>query len=419
MNSSEETPKTVVPDSRELADFRSRAQTWLAANLTPLARLQDGSYRNIDAEQRTATTTARARAIQRTLFEGGYAGIAYPAEYGGQGLTLEHDRVFREESIGYEMPGRVFYPTLNILGPTLLAFGTESQKQLHIPRMLSGEEIWLQLLSEPKGGSDLAGLVTRADLDGDSYIVNGAKTWSTGAQFADFAVCATRTNWDVPKHHGITALIIPLHAPGIDIRPIRQINGEEEFCEEFLTDVRVPRDNILGEPNGGWLVLRGLLKIEHNAVGRTGGANSYNKDVDDLVAMAQRRGLLADAGIRRDIARLYVHMLAQDLLTVRLSRAMELGLADHALGGVLKLGSNMTLQERTEIAMAIAGPAATAWDPASDDDTWSYNYLTARGFAIAGGTLEIQRNNLGERALHLEKEPSVEKGIAFRNVKRN
>lgn len=406
-------------DAEGLAEYRLHAKVWLAANLTPLCRYDDGSYYNLDAEQRTTETTMRARGIQRKLYDGGYAGIEYPVKYGGQGLTVEHDRVFREEATGYEMPGRVFYPTLNILGPTLLEFGTEEQKQRHIPKMLSGEEIWLQLLSEPRGGSDLAGLITRADLDESSYIVNGAKIWSTGAQFADYGFCATRTDWDVPKHEGITVLFMDLTSPGVDIQPIRQINGEDEFCQEFLTDVRVPVENVVGRPNCGWAVLRGLLEIEHNAVGRTGGANSYNKGVDDLVAMAERRGIAGDAGIRRDIARLYVHMLAQDLVTIRLSRAIALGRVDPALGGVLKLGSNITLQERTELAFTLAGETAVAWQPGSTDDVWSYNYLTARGLSIAGGTPEIQRNNLGERALKLEKEPSVEKGIPFKNIRRN
>ena len=180
--------------------------------------------------------------------------------------------------------------SINILGATLAAFGTHEQKLDHIPKILSGEERWLQFLSEPSGGSDLAGLLTRATRDGDSFVVNGQKTWSTGAHLSDFALCPVRTRWDVPKHKGISVLIVDLKSPGIDIRRIKQINGGAEFCEEFFTDVVVPASNLVGEENEGWRVARGLLEIEHAWVGRGGARTGAGQGVGPLVSLAKRKG---------------------------------------------------------------------------------------------------------------------------------
>src|SRR5581483_8157798 len=196
----------------------------------------------------------------------------FPVEYGGQGLTLEHERVFNEEAAGYAMPPTNFGVSINILGATLVEFGTHEQKAAHVPKILSGEELWLQFLSEPSGGSDLAGLLTSAVRDGESFVVNGQKTWSTSAHLSDFALCPVRTRWDVPKHKGISVLIIDLKSPGLEIRRIKQIDGGAEFCEEFFTDVSVPVANLVGEENEGWRVARGLLEIEHAWVGRGGAA---------------------------------------------------------------------------------------------------------------------------------------------------
>ena len=181
------------------------------------------------------------KALQQKLFDGGYAGFTFPAEYGGQGLTLDHERVFIEEAAGYDLPSRGFGVSINIIGATLAAFGTHEQKVTHIRNILSGRERWLQFLSEPSGGSDLAGLLTSAVRDGDSFIVNGQKTWSTGAHLSDFALCPVRTRWDVPKHKGLSVLIIDLKSPGIEIRRIQQINGGSEFAKSFLPTSRCRR----------------------------------------------------------------------------------------------------------------------------------------------------------------------------------
>jgi alkylation response protein AidB-like acyl-CoA dehydrogenase len=408
-------------ESPELREYRLRAQQWLRDNMTPLRQLPDGTLEDPDGFEPSPARVARARELQLQVFEGGYAGITYPSEYGGQGLTLDHERVFLEESAGFDMPTRVFAYSLNILGPTLVAFGNHEQKAKHVEKMLRGEEMWVQFLSEPSGGSDLAGLLTRATRDGDTYIMNGQKTWSTGAQHSDFALCSTRTRWDAPKHQGISVFIVDLRWPGIEIRPIRQINEGSEFCEEFFTDVVVPAENLVGEENDGWKVTRGLIGIEHEWVGRSGDAGAPPPaGIDDLVALARARGVDHDTATRREIAEIHVAAVVQELTAVRVSSEMTAGHLDHGFGGVLKLTSTELLQRRSELGLALAGSSGVAW--LREDDAakaWSLAFLTARSFSIAGGTTEVQRNNVAERVLGLPREPSLDRDVPFNEVPRN
>jgi alkylation response protein AidB-like acyl-CoA dehydrogenase len=407
-------------DPPELRAYRAATRAWLRETMVPLPRRGDGTFEDLDGFEPSPERIRRARELQRVVFDGGYAGIAYPKEYGGQGLTLDHERVFLDESEGYEMPTRILAYSLNILGPTLVAFGDHGQKARHVPRMLAGEEVWVQLLSEPSGGSDLAGMLMRATRDGDRYLLNGQKIWSTGAQHADYALCAARTRWDVPKHKGISVFIVDLKAPGVDIRPIRQINEGSEFCEEFLTDVVVPAADLVGGEHDGWRVTRGLIEIEHEYVGRSGdGGAPQQGGVEDLIALARARGLAGDQGTRRLIADIHARRLVQALTSARIANAMETGARDRSYGGVLKLTSTELLQRRSEVGLAIAGSDGVAWPRGSDDKAWSLAFLTARSFSIAGGTTEVQRNNVGERALGLPREPSVDHDVPFDQVRRN
>jgi alkylation response protein AidB-like acyl-CoA dehydrogenase len=408
-------------DSTALHEYRLAARTWLSKTMVPRVRRDDGTLEDPDGLEPSQERFEHARELQRVVFEGGYAGITYPREYGGQGLTIEHETVFLDEAERYEMPTRIFAYSLNILGPTLVAFGTHDQKAAHVPRILAGEELWVQLLSEPSGGSDLAGMLTRAERHGDNYVLNGQKIWSTAAQRADYAMCAARTQWDVPKHKGISMFIVDLKSPGIEIRPIRQINEGSEFCEEFLTDVVVPSSNLLGAENDGWRVTRGLIEIEHEYVGRSGdGGAPTQGGVEDLIGVARARGLAGDQGTRRLIADIHARRVVQTLTSARIANAMESGERDKSYGSVLKLLSTDLLQRRTEVALTIAGSNSVAWPAGSDDDKgWSLAFLTSRSFSIAGGTTEVQKNNVGERTLGLPREPSVDHDIPFKQVRRN
>lgn len=405
---------------RELGEFRAAARHWLADNVAPLARRPDGTPVVTDVSQPAEAELAAARDLQMRIFRSGWAGITYPEELGGQGLSLDHEAVWNEESAGYDLPTGIFAVSQNILGPTIVAFGSDEQRRRHVPRILSGEEIWLQLLSEPSGGSDLAGLLTRAERDGDSFVLNGQKTWSTGAAHADFALCPARTRWDVPKHRGITMFILDMRSPGVEIRPIRQINGGRDFCEEFISDVVVPAHRVVGAVDEGWRVARGLLEIEHAWVGRSGGGVTRRPTgVDELVELARRRGLDQDAGVRRRVASLYALSLVQEAMSVQVSKAIEEGEASPGLSGVLKLGADLVWQRRGELGLDLAGRDAVAWEPSDPAADWARDYLTSRSASIAGGTDEIQRNNVGEVALGLPREPAFDRDVPFNEVPHN
>ena len=404
-----------IIESPELRDYRLKARKWLADNV---GRIED--RQPVDEDDPTPDHRAADKAAQKKLYEAGYAGFTFPKEYGGQGLTLDHERVFLEEARGYDLPLGTFGVSINILGATLAAFGTHDQKQGHLQKILSGEERWLQFLSEPSGGSDLAGLLTSATRDGDSFIVNGQKTWSTGAHLSDYALCPVRTRWDVPKHKGISVIIIDLKSPGIEIRRIKQINGGSEFCEEFFTDLVVPVENLVGEENEGWRVARGLLEIEHAWVGRSGGGGPRGGGVPALVELARRRGLEDDRGVRRQIAGLHVAASAHNLLTIRVSKGMESGKLLAGYGSLLKLGGDIIAQRNAELGLQLAGSGGVVWaaeDPGSD--RWSQAFLSSRSASIAGGSDEIQRNNTGERVLGLPREPAFDRDVPFNQVPHN
>ncbi len=401
-------------ESLALHEYRLRARAWLADSVPRL------SGRDEDSDDPTPEQREEERRVQAALYQAGYAGFTFPVEYGGQGLTLDHERIFLEEAAGYRLPIRAFGVSINILGATLVAFGTHEQKLAHIPGILSGRERWLQFLSEPSGGSDLAGLLTSATRDGESFIVNGQKTWSTGAHLSDFAMCPVRTRWDVPKHKGISVLILDLKSPGIEIRRIKQINGGSEFCEEFFTDLVVPADNLVGAENEGWRVARGLLEIEHAWVGRGGARSGGGPGVRRLITLAERRGVHRDQGVRRQIVGLHVAAQAQLLAAARVSNGVASGKLPAGYGSLLKLGNDIVQQRRAEFGLQLAGGQGVVWaGDEADTAIWSDAFLSSRSASIAGGTDEIQRNNVSERALGLPREPAFDRDIPFNQVPHN
>jgi len=401
--------------SDDLRDYRQQLQTWLAGNID--------RYPGADPDMDTHVTPERMaynRATQAKLYDAGYAGFTFPVEVGGQGLTLDHEQVFRDEIVGYDVPYRVFSVSINILGATIAQFGTPEQKA-HVRKILRGEELWLQLLSEPSGGSDLAGLLTSAVRDGDEYVLNGSKTWSSQAHNADWAICPVRTSWDVPKHRGISVFLLDLRSPGIEIRQITELTGEAHFCEEFLTDVRVPASCLLGEENEGWSVLRGLLAIEHAWVGRGGAKRAdFRTDVDNLVALARDHGVAGDVGVRRAVTRLHVALQAQRLVSARVSAGVAAHQLDHNLGGALKIGNDDVFQRIAEAGLAIAGAGGVAWEPGDAHAAEAATaYLTSRSASIAGGTAEIVRNNVSEKVLGLPREAGPARDTPFNQVPHN
>ena len=296
-------------EMESVESFRLRAREWLAANVE---RAEGGfGFGRHGSDEEELAFIAEMRELQRTYYEAGFAGICFPKEYGGQGLSPAHQRAFNDEVSGYRFPHIIQIPTFVPCAAVLFEFGTEQQKREHLPKMMSGEEIWMQLLSEPSGGSDVAGALTTAVRDGDEWVLNGSKIWTSGAYFSDYGLCLLRTNWDVPKHRGLSVFIVKLHQPGIEMHRIEMTNGTREFCQEFITDVRVPDSDRVGEVDDGWTIGTRWMFHERNAMGggspyvsgaRHGAAPADSGSRDSLFELARATGQLDDPVARDRIA---------------------------------------------------------------------------------------------------------------------
>lgn len=398
--------------------FRLEARAWIRANLEPLPEpLKSGRPVR---ESKTKEDIDNARVLQRKLFNAGFAGISYPAEYGGRGLTPVHERVFREESIDYVTPdfGVVGAVTFGAIGRSLLAHCEPEFLSVHIPKILSGETTWCQFYSEPEAGSDLAGIRSRAVRDGDRWIISGSKIWTSGGHLADWAMCLARTDWNVPKHRGLTWFALPTSAKGVTIRPIRQINGEAEFCEEFLDEVEVDDAHVIGEVNRGWAVTQTMLVYERGA-GEMGAAAVEPRELaPDLVELARRVGRTGDAAARQAIAKAHINDFAQYHLGHRIAaRLRTQAEPDPAVAAYGKLAAGVFAPLRARYAMEVGGPAALAWASGDEDAGQpALDYLNGRRTSIAAGTNEVQRNGIGERVLGLPREPSFDTNKPFNEV---
>jgi alkylation response protein AidB-like acyl-CoA dehydrogenase len=410
-----------APSSDDLAQYRADALAWCEANLPPKAGPA------LRAHDVTPEQVAADRALQARVYDAGYLGIALPTEYGGQGLTREHQRIWDDVSAAFAvpMPGAIASAvTQNIVLPTLLAHASEEQKRAWVPKVLRGEEIWVQLLSEPGAGSDLAGLLTRATRDGDVWVLNGTKVWSSGAMSADFGICLARTDWDAPKHRGLTWFKVPLHDPAVTVRPVREINGSSEFCEEFLDDVVVGDDMVIGEVDGGWPIANFMLAVERGAGGDGAAHGSARRGrrrlAPDLVELAEARGLAGDRAARQLIARAHTNDWAQAELGKRIVESLVAGGGDPSGASLIKLGMGIVDPLRAAAAMELAGRAGVAWESdGSPGHAAAIGFLNGRIMSIAGGSNQIQRNIVGERLLGLPREPSADSDKPFRDVLRD
>lgn len=410
----------MTDSSIDLDDFRQRARRWLADNAP--TRTAPPAYTSEEERWQAG------RRFQRAQYEAGFSGISWPVAYGGQGLTFQHQLVFNEEAAAYVLPSSVFQITLSILGMTLLDHGSEEQKSSHLPAMLRGEALWVQLLSEPGAGSDLAALLTRATRDGDTFVLRGEKVWSTDAQHSDYAMVLARTDWDVPKHAGLTMFIVPLDAPGVTVLPLRQLTGSEEFCQEFLDDVTVDEHAVLGDLDNGWAVATSLFN--HSRTMTAGGglagptfASSRGGDPDparDLVIRAVASGTHLDGDVRQLVAEARIDNKVSGWLAQRCVAAMRAGTMNAAGGSLAKHFGVAVTQRRGEIDMALGGVDAVAWLAGdAERQGMSQRYLGSRTASVAGGTSEILRNTIGERLLGLPKEPDADKGVPFSRVRKN
>jgi alkylation response protein AidB-like acyl-CoA dehydrogenase len=402
--------------------FRLRAREWLGANM-PL--LTEGTTPYDPSAMEDPVKIAHARELQRKLYDGGFAGICYPKEYGGQGLTPEYQHAFTEESVPYEMPFMFNVPTLTIIAPTILDFGTEEQKQRHLRNILKGEELWVQFLSEPTGGSDLAGAITRATRDGDVFVLNGSKIWSSGAFRSDYALCLARTNWDAPKHRGLTMFIVKIHQPGITVEQIKQVNGAMEFCQEFFDDVQIPAEDIMGALNDGWTVASRLLFHERNAVG---GGSPYSSGMrlsetrgpkHSLVDVARQHGKAGDSRVRQMVGEAHANSIVQGQLIDRVTRGIETGAMPGPAGALLRLFTAVVHVREVDIGLDIAGTSAVTWKPGETTGDFGVGFIFRQGLCLGGGSNEMQRNIISERVLGMPRDRGEDRDLPFSQVRHN
>lgn len=391
--------------SKEDEKFRREVRAWLRRHLPRRNdALEGGEDLSYDSPERISA----AKAWQRTVHDAGYVAIGWPKEFGGQEASIERQSILNEEMVLHRAPGLIGHLGLRMLGPTLIQCGTEAQRRRFLPKILTADELWCQGYSEPGSGSDLASLKTRAELDGDSFVVNGQKVWTSTAQYADWMFCLVRTDPEAPKHRGISYLLIDMKSPGIEVRPLVQMTGRAGFNEVFFTDVRVPRENLVGELHGGWTVANSTLAFERNMLAST---TRTQQLMDDLLGLARRRTRNGSKVTRCPATR---QKLADLVIRVEAMRYHSLQqLSDEIQGrrgGVSASINKLVTTELNHDICAAAldilgdyGPLMGRTPHAEDRGTWPKDWMFTLGMIIGGGTSQIQKNIISERGLGLPK----------------
>ncbi len=397
-------------DTPQEAEFRAEARAWLENNAERKAPGKVYKYKRGEPE-----LTPAAKAWEATKFAGGFSGIALPKEYGGRGGTRLQQIIFAEEETNYLIPPPIFSISHGMAVPTLLTYATEEQKQRYVPATLRGDEIWCQMFSEPAGGSDLAGLRTRSVRDGDDWIINGHKIWTSGAHYADMAILVTRSDPDAPKHKGLTYFFLDMKSPGIEVRPIRQISGYSNFNEVFMTDLRIPDTQRLGDVGQGWQVAITTLMNERVSSGVRPAPNF--EEIFDLVRMTELENgpAIADGSIREKLADWYIKEQGVKLIRARLMTALSRGERPGPENSVSKLVTSFRRQEIAHFGMDLLDMGGGMMDPdmAPMRAMYQQALLDAPGGRIAAGSDEILRNIISERVLGLPADVRVDKELPF------
>ncbi|MHB8669143.1 MAG: acyl-CoA dehydrogenase family protein [Acidimicrobiales bacterium] len=403
-------------DSPEEARLRAEARAWLES----VAPLRTGEADLADRARSDSSSAAsvehvrRCREWQAKLYEGGWAGITWPREYGGRGGTSLEASIFAQEQARFDVSAGSFAVAVGMVGPTLIAHGTDAQKARYLAPILRGEEVWCQLFSEPGAGSDLAGLACRAVSDGDEWVVDGQKVWTSGAQHSELAILLARTDPGVPKHRGLSYFILDMATPGVEVRPLRQISGVAHFNEVFLNDVRIPDENRVGEVNGGWTVALTTLANERTLIG-SGGGTSF----DHLRRLALDSGAGSDARARQRLAESFIRFEVLRYLGLRVQTAVSQGRSPGPESSVLKLAYSLHVAELGDLGLSLEGARGALIDAdAPLSGFWQQQFLGQWSIRIGGGTDQIQRNVIGERVLGLPTEPRSDKSVAFRALPR-
>jgi alkylation response protein AidB-like acyl-CoA dehydrogenase len=380
-------------DSPEEARFREEVRVWIDANLPDELRGHRGGEARFDGPE--------VRAWSRALYDGGWVGISWPEAFGGRGLSPRFQAIYLEEEARAEGPPHIGVIGLGMAGPTIISRGTDAQKARYLQPLLAADEIWCQGFSEPGAGSDLAGVRTSARLDGDRFVVDGQKVWSSYAHIADFCILLARSDPDSARHAGLTYLIVDMRAPGVEVRPLRQITGEAEFNEIFLSGVEVPLENVIGEIGGGWDVAMTTLLHERGTLAFALVAR-LEVQVRKLLALARDRG--ATPTQREAIAREWIRLQALRLTAYRSLSALERTGIPGPEGSVLKLEWSEANQRITKLAVELLGADAQLLPPnAPYGGHWTIQQLRSRGNTIEAGTSEILRNIVAERVLGLPR----------------
>ena len=360
---------------------------------------------------------ADAKSVQAALFDAGLTHVGWPTEFGGRGLSADHEQAVARALNDYALPTMLLVIGIGMCAPTIRTHGTPGQRDAYLRRVLRGDDVWCQLFSEPGAGSDLAGLSTRAVADGDEWVINGQKVWTSGAQHSNFGLLLARTDPDAPKHSGITAFILPINEPGVTVRPLRQMTGDAAFNEVFFDGVVLGDDHRLGPVGEGWRVATTTLSNERVAVGA---GNRHRRR--EPAALAASRLLAAldrrsDPILREHAGRLIALDRGVDCLAASIKAGVAAGRDAGPLGSIGKLANVRLVDMLTETNLTIGGLDVVAWhDDETIDQSWSAQALAAPGASIGGGTNDIQRNIVGERLLGLPREPGLDKSTPFKRI---
>ena len=412
----------------DMEAWRAEVSQWLATVLPrrsgrPEAPADYAVFQNI-TEEAERELLDKVRAYRKQRFDAGYGAIALPAELGGAGLSMRYVMAFTEEEQAFEAPQstELISVTTGLVGPTIATFGTAEQRAKYARAFLRSDLLCCQLFSEPGAGSDLAAVATSAvrmpgDGEGGGWLLDGLKVWSSGARFADYGLLLARTDREVAKQAGLTMFLIPMDAPGVEVRPIRQMSGAASFNEVFLSGVQVGDDMRVGPAGEGWKVANATLGFERTASGqaqrRKGGT------FEDLLRLATRLGKSGDPVVRQQLADVYVRTQLRAATTERVARAAAAGAPPGPAASIGKVVASANLMRIGEVAAALLGSRIAADTGEPDGFAWTEHVLGAPGYRLAGGTDELQRNIIGERVLGLPREPRVDKGLPYSKLPRS
>jgi len=416
-------------DTPQEAEFRAEVSQWLSQNaklrsesggmMSMFAEAEGGELRG-EAEWEMVRTS---QAWQRKKADANWGVITWPKKFGGRGGNIMQQVIWGQEEAKYETPANIFMIGIGMAGPTIMTHGTNEQKDRYLQPMLRGDEVWCQLFSEPGAGSDLAGLRTRAVKDGDDWIINGQKVWTSGAHYSKWGILVTRHDPSLPKHKGLTYFIVDMESPGVEVRPIRQITGGANFNEVFFNDVRIPDSNRLGAVGQGWAVSITTLMNERMSIGGGGGLFGGDNGLGSIVALLREttldgRPALEHDAVRQKMAEFAARFKALELTGYRTLSALSQGAMPGSESSVMKLAMGLLIQEMAAFIMELQGAAGVLTDRQDTlmEAMWQQAYLGIPAIRIAGGTDEVQRNIIGERILGLPTDIRIDKTVPFNEV---